>query len=233
MFLKLPALLTLTFISALITYIAPLGLVPAGSAFIAKPLTTILIILYAWPRGLGTPLLRRWVLTGLFFSLLGDVALMLPGGFVPGLLVFLLAHLAYLWAFTRVRKLASWPWSFVGYGLVAAVILAWLWSGIPAALHGPVAAYVICLSAMAAQAGVIGWRARGDAAAGRRGAVLALGGLLFFCSDGCLAINRFGGPAGWADALVLPTYWAAQWCIASWLAPAATAAAPSSPRLLT
>ena len=219
MFLKLPALLTLTFISALITYIAPLGLVPAGSAFIAKPLTTILIMVYAWQRGGATPLLRRWVLAGLAFSLAGDIALLWPQGFIIGLLAFLVAHLAYLWAFTRVQRLAARPAFFVAYAAIAASILSQLWAGIPAALHVPVTAYVLCLSAMAAQAGVIGWRARGDAAAGRRGAVLALGGLLFLLSDGCLAINKFAGPVPLASLLVLPTYWAAQWCIASWLAP--------------
>ena len=219
--LKLPLLLTLTFIGALITWLAPMGLpgLPREAGFLTKPLTTILIMAFAWQRGLSTPQLRAWVLAGLAFSLVGDIALMWKQGFVIGLLAFLLAHLAYLWAFTRVWRLASWPWSFVGFGLVAAAILSWLWPGIPAALHVPVTLYVVCLSTMAAQASVIGWRARGTADA-RRAAVLALGGLLFFISDGSLAINKFGGPVGWAEALVLPTYWGAQWCIASWLAPA-------------
>jgi len=196
--------------SAIACYLAQedLGL-PRDAAFLFKPLTTILIIALAWPRGRATPVVRRWVLAGLVFSLLGDVALLWPQGFVPGLLAFLAAHLAYLWAFTRVRRLAAWPWSFVAYGLVALAVLSYLWPGIPAPLRVPVAAYVVFLSAMAAQAGAIGkldgaWQ-------------LALGGALFFMSDGCLALNKFAGPVPAASLLVLPTYWAAQCCIALWL----------------
>ena len=41
-------------------------------------------------------------------SLVGDVALLWPReGFLPGLVAFLLAHLAYLAAFTRVQPLAA------------------------------------------------------------------------------------------------------------------------------
>ena len=50
----------------------------------------------------------------------------------------LLAHLAYL----------------VAYTLLAALILAVLWPGVPAGLRAPVVAYVLCLAAMAAQAAV-------------------------------------------------------------------------------
>lgn len=199
-------LLALTLVSALITILAQSGLagVPREWAFVAKPLTTVLIIAFAWPRGRSTPLLRRWLLLGLLFSLAGDVALLWPReGFIFGLLAFLLAHLCYLWAFTRVARLAAWPWAFVAYGLLAAAILSRLWPGVPAALQLPVLAYVVCLSAMGAQT-----------------AVLALGGLLFVISDACLATNKFAGPLPLASVWVLTTYWAAQCCIASWLAPA-------------
>ncbi|WP_083749037.1 lysoplasmalogenase [Pelomonas sp. KK5] len=204
----LPALILL---SAIACYLAQeqLGL-PRDAAFFFKPLTTILIIVLAWARGRDTPLLRRWVIAGLVCSLAGDTFLLWPQYFVPGLLAFLAAHLAYLWAFTRVRRLAAWPWSFVGYGLVAAGVLAYLWPGITPALRGPVVAYVLCLSAMAAQAAVIG---KLEPGAG----LLALGGALFFMSDGCLALNKFAGPVPWASLAVLPTYWAAQCCIALWL----------------
>lgn len=197
--------------------------------YVFKPLSTLLIIAHAWPRGRATPGLRRWVIAGLVFSLGGDVALMLGEGlFVVGLLCFLAAHLCYLWAFTRVQRLAAWPWAFVGYGLLAGAVLSQLWPGVPSALHGPVMAYVLCLAAMAAQAAVVwrGGRGAADAGARRRSAVLALGGLLFLVSDACLAINKFAGPLPLAALWVLLTYWSAQWCIASWLAPAQAGEAP-------
>jgi hypothetical protein len=56
----------------------------------------------------------------------------------------------------------------------------------------------------------------GDA---RRAAGLALGGLLFLVSDTLFASDRFHGALPHAPAWVLGTYWAAQWCIASWLRP--------------
>jgi uncharacterized membrane protein YhhN len=147
------------------------------------------------------------------FSLGGDVALMFgDSAFVIGLLSFLLAHLAYLWAFTRVQRLAAWPWVFVGYGLLAGLVLSQLWPGVPAGLRPPVIAYVLCLAAMAAQAAVVwrGSREATDAGARRRAAVLALGGLLFLFSDACLAINKFAGPLPLAALWVLVTYWSAQ-----------------------
>lgn len=203
-------------VAALLTIAGNLmGLVPL--VFVCKPLATLVIIGHAFTRGAAQPLQRRWVLAGLVLSLVGDVALLWPRqGFLPGLVSFLLAHLCYLWAFTRERRLAAWPWSFVAYAGIAAVILSQLWPGVPPALRVPVLAYVVCLAAMAAQAGVIGWFGRGTPRA-VPAAVLALGGLLFMSSDALLAINKFGAPLPLAPLWILATYWSAQWCIASWL----------------
>ncbi len=182
--------------------------------WIFKPLATLVVIAHAWPRGRDAPGVRRWVLVGLVFSLGGDVALLWPQqGFLPGLVSFLLAHLAYLVAFTRVQRLAAWPLAFVAYALVAGFILWRLWPGVPAALQIPVVAYVLCLAAMAAQAAVL-WRRGAE-----RGALLALGGALFVASDALLATNKFAGPLPLASLWILGTYWSAQWCIASWLKP--------------
>jgi uncharacterized membrane protein YhhN len=159
------------------------------------------------------------VLAGLACSLAGDVFLLWPtAGFLPGLVSFLLAHLAYLAAFTRVQRLAARALPFVAYALVAGAILAALWPGVPAALRLPVLLYVACLAAMAAQAAVIALAADGADAA-RRARVLALGGALFVASDALLAVNKFAAPLPLAGLWVLAPYWAAQWCIAGWLAP--------------
>lgn len=193
---------------------APWALATSVLNVVFKPLATLLVIAHAWRRGHETPVVRRWVLAGLVLSLAGDIALLWPReGFLPGLVSFLLAHLAYLVAFTRVQRFAAWPAAFVAYAAVAGLILWRLWPGVPAALLGPVLAYVACLAAMAAQAAVL-WR-RGAP----RGAVLALGGALFMASDALLATNKFAGPLPASSLWILSTYWAAQWCIASWLAP--------------
>jgi uncharacterized membrane protein YhhN len=197
---------------------APWALGQPWLNFVFKPLTTLLIIAYAWPRGAATPARRRWVLAGLGLSLCGDVALMWPQqGFLPGLVSFLLAHLAYLVAFTRDGvRLAARPLPFVLYAVLAAMILWQLWPGVPAGLRLPVLAYVLCLASMAAQAAVLGLTARGTPQQ-RGAAVLAVGGALFLASDALLATNKFAGPLPLSGLWILCSYWLAQWCIASWL----------------
>jgi hypothetical protein len=162
----------------------------------------VLIIALAWPRGRDTPVLRRWVLAGLGLSLAGDVALLWPQqGFLPGLVSFLLAHLAYLVAFTRVQRLAARVAALSAY----------------AARGGRGAgAAVARRSGGAARAGGrlravpgLRWRRRRrccgarrphDAAARR----LALGGALFLTSDALLATNRFAWPLPLACIAVDP-----------------------------
>lgn len=198
-------------VSAVLAIVAaPWALGQPVLAFVFKPLTTVLVIAFAWGRGDGAS--RRWVLAGLVASLAGDVALLWPQqGFVPGLVSFLVAHLFYLVAFTRDAPfLRTAPAVVLAYAVVAAGLLSVLWPGVPAALHGPVIAYVVCLAAMAAQAGARAVRP-GPPLSGRA----AAGGALFVCSDALLAFDRFHTPLPAASLLVLSTYWAAQWCIAA------------------
>ncbi len=205
--------------SAALAIASFIGLLPASLAFLFKPLTTLLIIGYAWPRGTG--LQRRLILVGLVLSLAGDVFLLWPEqGFLPGLVSFLLAHLAYIGAFCVPVKLGASPRVFIAYGVIAALILWQLWPGIPVPLRAPVVAYVSCLAAMAAQAGSW-WRKRAG-----RGSVdeplarlAAIGGVLFMASDSLLAVDKFALELPLSSLWILATYWAAQWCIASSLEP--------------
>ena len=76
-------------------------------------------------------------------------------------------------------------------------------------LKAPVSVYVAAILLMAWQA-LNRWVATGDAGSG-----LALAGaLLFVASDSALAWNRFRGEFKSAQAVVLVTYFAAQWLIA-------------------
>ncbi|TXC67408.1 hypothetical protein FSC37_22115 [Piscinibacter aquaticus] len=86
----LPLAIALT---ATVAIAAGLGLLPAAALFVAKPLTTVLLIVHAARRGADEPVARRWILVGLVLSLAGDIALLWPKqGFLPGLIAFLLAH---------------------------------------------------------------------------------------------------------------------------------------------
>ena len=210
----LPWLAALSGAAAILSFI---GVLPLALAFVFKPLTTLLIIGFAWPRGRDALKQRRFIRTGLILSLAGDVFLLWPKeGFLPGLVAFLLAHLAYIAAFRVPVRLAAKPLVFVAYALVAALILSTLWAGIPGALRAPVVAYVVCLATMAAQA-LVWWR--GSASAHAADAALAraaaFGGALFMVSDSLLAINKFGAPLPLASLWILLTYWLAQGCIAS------------------
>lgn len=179
---------------------------------VAKPLATILLIALAWQRG-GEPRRRRAILAGLVLSLFGDIALLWPQhGFLPGLVAFLLAHLAYLVAFTATTRFAAHALPFVAYALLAALALAGLWSGVPGPLRVPVIAYVVCLASMAAQAAC--WAMGGGKLARRA----AIGGALFMLSDTLLALNKFALPLELAPLAVLSTYWIAQAFIATSLA---------------
>jgi len=189
--------------SAALAIAAGDGLIGSRWLFVFKPLTTLLVIGFAWGRGADDPSRQRWIRIGLLLSLAGDVALLWPvQGFLPGLVAFLLAHLAYIVAFTRGVRFAVRRLPFAAYAVVAGGVLAMLWPSIPAPLRGPVAAYVLCLASMAAQAACVG-------------RVAALGGALFMASDALLAFDRFAEPLPLSSLLVLATYWAAQCCIAA------------------
>lgn len=195
----------------LVTIAAASGWLPGVLAYGFKPLTTLLVIALAWPRGRDTPGQRRWVLAGLWLSLAGDVALLWPKqGFVPGLVAFLLAHLAYIVAYGHRVRFGARPLAFAVYAVVALAILSQLWHGVPAALQVPVVAYVVALASMAAQAAAWWRSAPGDPDA----RAAALGGALFLASDSLLAYNRFASALPLAPLWILSTYWAAQVCIA-------------------
>lgn len=212
--------------AALTAIAAGIGLLPIALLFVAKPLTTVLLIVRAMGRGHDEPRVRRWILAGLVLSLVGDVALLWPKeGFLPGLVAFLLAHLAYIVAFSTRARLAARGAPFAAYALVAGAVLMLLWPGVPTALRVPVLLYVACLAAMAAQAAVVWLGSRGGEREGLA-RIGALGGALFVLSDALLATNKFAGPLPLASLWVLASYWAAQWCIAGSLRASGTATSP-------
>ena len=173
--------------------------------YVFKPATTLLLIAIAW-RSIDACGFRAGVLVGLGFSLLGDVALMLPvDAFAVGLGAFLLAHLAYIAAFRRHATIRGVIAAGTVYALIATGLLSVLLPQVPPALRWPVLAYVVVLVGMAAFA----FSARGTG-----GSRLALGGALFVLSDSLLAWNRFVEPVPFSPIWVLASYWAAQWCIA-------------------
>ena len=196
---------------ALATATSALGFVQWHGVF--KPLTMLIAISLVATSAYSSSARGQFhskigVLLGaaLAASLAGDVFLMFPGFFIPGLVSFLVAHLCYLALFQQGQ-----PW-FAHRGALAATLgvgvamYAFLWAGgLPGALRAPVAAYVLVIALMAAQA-------IGRASVLRDGpsALVALGAVFFMLSDSLLATHRFVTPLPMAQVWVLGTYYAAQ-----------------------
>ncbi|HEY0139968.1 MAG TPA: lysoplasmalogenase [Thermoanaerobaculia bacterium] len=168
---------------------------PRALVYVCKPLTTTLLIAAVMVAGEDSRY-RTLILAGLVLSLAGDVFLMLPRDlFLPGLISFLLAHLAYIAAF-GFRASVIW---LIPYALIALVVLRLLWPGVPKAMRVPVIVYVAALIVMA-------WQSIPR---------VPIGGALFVASDATLAWNRFRTPFRAAQAVIMSTYVAAQVLIAA------------------
>ena len=178
--------------------------------YVFKPLATALLLLLVAAGPSGSSSYARAILAGLFFSLLGDVFLMLPGDrFRSGLFSFLLAHACYVFAFTRDSPFATPPLPFVLCLAAGGAVLPTLWPGIPPRLRPHVALYVALLLVMAGQAA-----SRAAHLHTAPALYAALGAALFVLSDSLLAWNRFRRPFPAAQALIHATYFPAQWLIA-------------------
>jgi len=180
-----------------------------AAVWVFKPLTTLAILVAAHLGRRRHPAYAYPLVGGLLCSLAGDVALIRPDLFVVGLLAFLVAHLFYLWAFTREVALAEKLWPFGVVAVIAATMLTVLWPVLPEPLRFPVLGYVVMLGMMTAQA-ITRDKVLGTAASKKA----ALGGILFMLSDALLAINHFHTGIPLAALWVLATYYAAQTFIA-------------------
>lgn len=177
-----------------------------------KPLATVLILGIAWraPSPLS-PRYRRRVVAGLAFALLGDVLLMWPGDFfVPGLVAFLLGHLAFLAAWLDDSRFAVRPLAWLACLFAASGLLWLLWPGLVPALQVPVIVYALVLATMTGQSLGRAWQhtEQHDALAipARRA---ALGALLFMASDSLLAWDRFHAALPLGSLWILGSYYPA------------------------
>jgi len=214
-------LLVLAALCGAVFIAADLALLPAALRFAAKPAATLALMAWAWPRGAAQPLQRRWLRVGLVFSLGGDVALLWPEqGFLPGLVSFLLAHLAFIRSMTTQSRFGSPPTPFFGYAVLAGLLIGLLlWPGLPAELRVPVLVYVAVLVGMAGQ-GAAWWLQARTRAAG----CAALGGAAFLVSDSLIAIDRFAGGVPLATVWIHGLYWLSLTLMVSALPPPAAAA---------
>jgi alkenylglycerophosphocholine hydrolase len=168
--------------------------------WVAKPAVIVLLI------GLA-PLLQRSsgperaaFAVALLFCLAGDLFLLAGDRwFRAGLAAFLVAHLGYAAGFLvggvnrGLIVAAVVAVGIVSLGFGSRVLRAILQSG-GRRMAGPVAAYVVAISAMLVLA----------VASGKPIAVA--GALLFYASDGMIAWDRFVRPLPWSPLPVMVTY---------------------------
>ena len=172
--------------------------------YVCKPATLALLVTVALALDPEQSDVRGWFVVALVLCLFGDVFLMLPQDvFVPGLVAFLLGHLAYIGGFLADGLVAS----RFGIGLsvvalavavIGLTILRHVRAGPEPEMTGPVSAYMVVISAMVACAVGVG-HPLGIAGAG-----------LFYASDSLIAWNRFIGETRHGRLAIIVTYHLAQ-----------------------
>jgi uncharacterized membrane protein YhhN len=141
----------------------------------------------------------------------GDVFLLSPRRFVPGLASFLVAHLLYIAAFAPAAQVDAAAFVLlVPFVAFAAVVLRHLW---PHLGHDRVA---VCI--YVAVIVLMGWlallRAVGGEVAPDSGGLALVGAVAFMASDTTLASDRFARPFRGAEVVVMGTYYLAQLLLA-------------------
>jgi uncharacterized membrane protein YhhN len=178
--------------------------------YIFKSLSISLIIALAFSLGNLNNQYQLLIITGLIFSLFGDIFLISENRFIAGLISFLIAHLFYISAFvlnTGVDASLYLP-SIIPF-LIFAVIILKLINGRLGQLKIPVIFYLLVIVSM-------GWQSLNQLIAiPNIYSVCALIGAIFFtASDSMIAIDKFKGKLKHARLLIMSTYYVGQWLIA-------------------
>jgi alkenylglycerophosphocholine/alkenylglycerophosphoethanolamine hydrolase len=177
-------------------------------ALLMKPMPVLCLLAFLLPvhnRDAGL------IAAGLVLSALGDVLLEAsPALFLPGLVAFLLAHVAYVIAYlgrtSRFQLMRLVPvalFSGAAFHLLEPHL---------GAMRGPVIAYMVVISIML-------WRAMAqigaDGTGGLRPWLATIGAWMFAISDLMVAWSRFVDPEASMQVPLLLLYWAGQTAIAS------------------
>jgi uncharacterized membrane protein YhhN len=155
------------------------------------------------------------VIAAMIFSLAGDVLLMNPDYFIPGLVAFLLSHVLYIFAYRKHqweestsaltgvhRTRLAFPILLAGTGLVV-ILYPSLGD-----LKIPVIVYATVISLMAMTA-----LFRYGKTNQKSFWLVFAGAILFMMSDSILAINKFLTPLDMGGFFIMLTYISAQYCI--------------------
>ncbi|MFC5403366.1 lysoplasmalogenase [Cohnella soli] len=213
-----PALPILIAIVGLV-YIFLIPSEPEAVKLLFKLIPMALMILYAvWNFPQTKERYHSLIAIGLAFCMIGDGTLR---WFVVGLSAFLIGHLFYVSAFARRYRPSKLRFaSIVPLGLFAAYmgteLLRALAEDDKGALMAPVVLYILVICSMAWTAIMTGK------------ATAIAGSLLFLVSDSILSWNMFVSDVEYSGPLIMLTYYAAQFLIATSAADATLKIGPSA-----
>jgi len=168
---------------------------------------SIIGIAFLGERGSGRPY-QTAIVCGLLFSLAGDVFMMQKRKrFTAGLLMFLIAQILYTVAFFSGLRPGFSLWPVIPLSVYAVLIVRILYRRL-GKMKIPIMIYVAVIMVMARTATERYLQLQSTAA------LLAMIGAIFFLfSDSTLALNRFVRPFRGAQAIILSTYFLAQYLI--------------------
>jgi uncharacterized membrane protein YhhN len=202
----------------LIGTLADLSFVIDGNSdyrYFSKPLILLGLILYFYriTRPIASTLLTKSILGALIFSWIGDILLMWNHLFVYGLGAFLMAHVCYIIGFKfaqqgptkleQVNFVKSFFYNLPIY--LAAAFMFYLINPNLGNMKIPVIAYIIVIVSMVATA-----RDRFKKCNSASFWQVFIGAILFFISDGAIAISRFFVKFPESGILIMGTYATAQ-----------------------
>lgn len=184
--------------------------------FVSKPLILAGLIVYFYriSRPISSTLLTKSMLSALVFSWIGDVLLLWPNLFIYGLGAFFLAQACYILAFRLAQRtpdlLVERPNFIRSFFLnlpiyLMAAFVFYLINPNLGALKIPVILYILVIVSMVTTA-----RERFKKCSASSFWQVFLGALLFFVSDGTLAIDRFFAEFPESGIIVMGTYATAQ-----------------------
>ncbi|MFC5191425.1 lysoplasmalogenase [Algoriphagus aquatilis] len=183
--------------------------------FFSKPLILIGLILYFFQitKPIASTLLTKSILSALIFSWIGDILLMWPHLFVYGLGSFLMAHICYIIGFklaqkseTRIQQVDFVRTFFFNLPIyLVAAFTFYLINPNLGNMKVPVITYIIVIVSMVATA-----RDRFKKCDSASFWQVFIGAVLFFISDGIIALSKFYQAFPESGVLIMGTYATAQ-----------------------
>ncbi|MFC5625511.1 lysoplasmalogenase [Algoriphagus winogradskyi] len=183
--------------------------------FFSKPLIILGLIGYFYQitKPISSTLLSKSILGALIFSLLGDILLLWDHLFIYGIGAFLLAHVCYIIGFKVAQKA---PESLLNVNFVKtffinlpvyflAAFTFYMINPNLGALKIPVIIYIIVIVSMVTTA-----RERYGKCNPASFWQVFIGAILFFISDGVIALDKFYLPIPDAGIIIMGTYAIAQ-----------------------